>query len=59
VNQSAFADPIFTVEGGETLLLSGNLNTVPEPSTWAMMLIGFVSLSFAGYRSTRRAAAAA
>jgi PEP-CTERM motif len=23
---------------------------VPEPSTWAMLLIGFVSLGFAGYR---------
>ena len=27
---------------------------IPEPSTWAMMLIGFASLGFAGYRSTRR-----
>jgi hypothetical protein len=28
---------------------------VPEPSTWAMMLLGFVSLSFAGYRRARKA----
>ena len=27
---------------------------VPEPSTWAMMLVGFAGLGFAGYRSTRR-----
>ena len=26
---------------------------VPEPSTWAMMLLGFVGLGFAGYRSSR------
>jgi PEP-CTERM motif len=26
---------------------------VPEPSTWAMMLLGFASLSFAGYRRAR------
>jgi hypothetical protein len=26
---------------------------VPEPSTWAMMLIGFAGLGFAGYRTTR------
>ena len=27
--------------------------TVPEPSTWAMMLVGFGGLGFAGYRRTR------
>ena len=27
---------------------------VPEPATWGMMLIGFASLGFAGYRSSRR-----
>ena len=30
------------------------LPTVPEPSTWAMMLIGFAGLGYAGYRQTRR-----
>ena len=29
----------------------------PEPSTWAMMLLGFAGLGFAVYRSTRRHAA--
>jgi PEP-CTERM motif len=29
---------------------------VPEPSTWAMMLVGFAGLGFAGHRSTRRRA---
>jgi hypothetical protein len=33
--------------------------TVPEPSTWAMMLAGFAGLGFAGYRASRRTAAAA
>ena len=34
---------------------------VPEPSTWAMMLAGFLGLGFAGYRRMKvsRAAAAA
>jgi unsaturated chondroitin disaccharide hydrolase len=27
--------------------------TVPEPSTWAMMLLGFAGLGFAGYRRAR------
>jgi hypothetical protein len=30
---------------------------VPEPSTWAMMLAGFVGLGFAGYRASRKGAA--
>jgi PEP-CTERM motif len=29
---------------------------VPEPSTWAMMLLGFAGLGFAGYRQTTRKA---
>ena len=28
---------------------------VPEPSTWAMMLLGFAGLGFAGYRQARKA----
>jgi hypothetical protein len=32
---------------------------VPEASTWAMMLLGFAGLSFASYRASRGAAAAA
>jgi hypothetical protein len=32
---------------------------VPEPSTWAMMLLGFAGLGFLGYRHTRKGQAAA
>jgi hypothetical protein len=32
-----------------------NGSVVPEPSTWAMMLLGFAGLGFAGYRRARRA----
>jgi hypothetical protein len=32
---------------------------VPEPSTWAMMLLGFAGLGFAGYRRSRKASAIA
>jgi uncharacterized protein (TIGR03118 family) len=31
--------------------------SVPEPSTWAMMLAGFASLGFAGYHASRKSAA--
>lgn len=27
--------------------------SVPEPPTWAMMLVGFAGICFAGYRRTR------
>ncbi len=43
---------------GENDGLFGSLSAVPEPSTWAMMLIGFLSLGFAGYRRARNRNAA-
>ena len=33
--------------------------SVPEPATWAMMLLGFAGLGFVGYRASRRTGAAA
>jgi len=33
----------------------GAVSTVPEPSTWVMMLLGFAGLGFAGYRKARSA----
>ena len=30
---------------------------VPEPSTWAMVLLGFAGMGFAGYRASRRSLA--
>ncbi len=48
--ESAFADPIFTVVGGGPLLVSANLNAVPEASTWSMMAIGFLGLGYVALR---------
>jgi hypothetical protein len=36
-------------------LVSG---AVPEPSTWAMILLGFAGLGLAGYRKVKQAAVA-
>jgi hypothetical protein len=41
-----------------TLLTIGTTSAVPEPSTWAMLLIGFAGLGFAGYRKARSAGTA-
>ena len=38
-----------------TLSFDASLFVVPEPSTWAMLLLGFAGLGFVGYRRTRRA----
>jgi PEP-CTERM motif len=32
----------------------GDTGAVPEPSTWAMMLLGFATLGLAGYRAKRK-----
>jgi PEP-CTERM motif len=44
---------------GKVISVSGSDSAIPEPSTWAMMLLGFAGLGFAGYRASRRAATAA
>jgi hypothetical protein len=60
-----YRDPAFVNDvdpfAGATTLSFGTAGPVtkPEPATWAMMLIGFGSLGFAGYRASRRAVAAA
>jgi hypothetical protein len=43
-----------TIEGDGVFALGG---AVPEPPTWALMLLGFAGLGYAGYRSTRRTTA--
>jgi hypothetical protein len=47
------------VNGAATVTFVSDPTAVPEPSTWAMMLLGFAGLAFAGYRSRGRTAALA
>jgi hypothetical protein len=48
----------FTISnsGSETfeVVLTPTVVSVPESSTWAMMLLGFAGLGFVGYRTTRK-----
>ena len=41
---------------GNVISVSGSnsSSTIPEPSTWVMMALGFAGLGFLGYRKTRR-----
>ncbi len=48
----AFRDP-----GGSSGPNPPPVPGVPEPSTWAMMLLGFAGLSFVGFRRSRKATA--
>ena len=58
--QDAFGEPGTNPALGPNELISFNAigydvvsQVVPEPSTWAMMLLGFAGLSLASYRSRR------
>jgi hypothetical protein len=58
----AFLDPYFSIDpsspaGPYSIITSYGVSNalgsgVPEPSTWAMMLLGFLGLGFAGYRKS-------
>jgi hypothetical protein len=46
----------FTTLSGHDYSTGAGVSGVPEPSTWALMLIGFAGLGFAGYRRRTRLA---
>lgn len=65
VSASVYVDPYFSIDPSTpnadlySIITSpgiGNAlpSAVPEPSTWAMMLLGFAGLSFVGYRHSRK-----
>jgi hypothetical protein len=46
-------DDIFSDNTGGWYIGVTQIGGVPEPATWAMMLLGFAGLGFAGYRRAR------
>jgi hypothetical protein len=53
-------DPSITLTGANYLSGDGTVDTrisgVPEPSTWAMMILGFTGIGFMAYRKRKSAA---
>jgi hypothetical protein len=60
------ADPVFTLGSfnlanpffGQKDVLTISVAAVPEPSTWVMMILGFVTVGFVAYRRKRALAMA-
>lgn len=49
------SDEIYTDNSGAyTVVVTQLASAVPEPSTWAMLLMGFIGLGFAGYRKQEK-----
>jgi hypothetical protein len=42
-----------------TLVIASTAGAVPEPATWALMVLGFAGLGYAGFRQTRTRAVSA
>jgi PEP-CTERM motif len=54
-----FGVAVATSEKALDYVSAGVTASTPEPSTWAMMVLGFAGLGLAGYRKARKAAAIA
>jgi hypothetical protein len=70
IDDAAGASPVLsffeqsTSSGGfwvaqTTTITASAITNVPEPSTWAMMLLGFAGLGYAGFRRRQKLAGAA
>jgi PEP-CTERM motif len=42
--------------GVSSFTQQGSINSVPEPSTWAMMILGFAGVGFMAYRRRNQSA---
>ena len=58
IDVSDLLGPVATGLGDTVSFQSDFESTVPEPSTWAMLLLGFAGLGYAGWRRTAKRQAA-
>ena len=54
-NVTTSEGPLTISSSGDVLFYTTGASLIPEPSTWAMMLLGSAGLGFVGYRKTRKA----
>jgi PEP-CTERM motif len=55
-NEGTAAAPVFQATANSGAIFeTGSTPPIPEPSTWALMLLGFAGLGFAGYRKAHKA----
>ena len=56
VENQPFSGTLFLTNQGLSFSLDGTVSSVPEPSTWAMMILGFAGVGFMAYRRRKTAA---
>jgi hypothetical protein len=58
INYGGYGVVVATADAQLDRVARGGTVTVPEPSTWAMVILGFAGLGVAGYRRSRKPVAA-
>ena len=58
-NPASYSISLYPGENGQAFGSGQGFGAAPEPSTWAMMLLGFAGLGFASYRTARAKSAPA
>jgi hypothetical protein len=51
---AVFGVAVATADASSDYVADGVTASTPEPSTWALMILGFAGLGFAGYRKSRK-----
>jgi hypothetical protein len=59
IDYGGYGVGVATADTALDYVSSGVTASTPEPSTWAMMIVGFAGLAFSGYRASRKTATAA
>jgi hypothetical protein len=56
LSDPTFVPGFYGIHGGNSVTITDITSAVPEPSTWATMILGFLGVGFVGYRRKKRTA---